>query len=129
ADRERSWVIDPPHKSQNGKEVHKIICGSDLRRHSSYSLRIGDRLDNAVEGRSRSGRRQPEGFARKRDVVAAVVRLLELQPKLVLIDGPLATLLHSHRKASQRTVAFIDKAIMHLVGELHPYKLCSDLCA
>jgi len=59
---------------------------------------------------------------------AAVVRLLEIEAKLILIDDPLATLLHSHRDTSQRTVTFIDKAIMHLVSKLHPRELCLDSC-
>src|SRR5689334_17406415 len=62
-----------------------------------------------------------------RYVVTAVVRLLEIEAKLVLIDDPLATLLHTERNTSQRAIAFINKTIMDLVGELHPRKLCPDL--
>src|SRR5438874_4842860 len=91
------------------------------------SLRIGNRLKYAVQGRSQSDRCERESLTGPRHFEAAVVRLLEIEAELVLIDDPLSALLQSHRKASQRPIAFIGETVVHLIGELHSCELRPDL--
>src|SRR5260370_4437970 len=84
-------------------------------------------LENTFKGQSQSGRLHLDALARERNFVTTIIRFLEIKAEFVLLDCPFADFLRSHRIASQRAIAVVNVAPMHLVSELHPGELRADL--
>src|SRR6266568_1413643 len=97
---------------------------------SAQSATVGTPLQHAFQRQPQSSGSQLHVVAGEPDLVTSFVSpTSEFETELILVDQPFAESLAAHGVASERAVALVNIAPVHLVRDLHSGELGADLRA